>query len=493
MRRLLTCAILAIAASPVLATPPNVIVILADDMGYSDVGSFGSEISTPTLDRLADKGLRVRRFYNSAKCVETRSSLLSGRHWQTVGPGIQKGKTVAEHLQEGGYHTIAAGKWHLQGEPTERGFDRYFGHLSGATSYFRGDGSFRRDGEEFNVPAEGFYTTTAFAEYAIEALEANEDQPFFLYLAFNAPHSPLQALPEDKAKYDGRYAMGWDTLREQRHERQIKLGVVDAAAPIPPRPATIPAWETLSDEEQAFEANRMAAYAALVDRMDQAIGQIVEHLEATDQLDNTLILFLSDNGASPYDRTPRPQNPLERVPHNVGLGWAWATNTPFRDYKRNMTNGGHASPLIAHWPAVITTGGNIIDGSGHIIDIAPTLLDLAGVETAVASDGVSLRPMLAGEVWPPERPLFFQFVDHRAVIDSDMKLVSNWGRPWMLFDLKADPAEANDLAAEREDEVDRLKKLYEGWAAVTPQPGVKNSTPEPAYRPMDVAGEVFVE
>jgi arylsulfatase len=296
----------ALAVHAGAATPPNILIILADDMGYSDLGCYGGEIQTPNLDRMAEKGLRFTQFYNSAKCEPTRASLMSGQYWQECGLGVKHGLTMGQAMRAAGYATFAVGKWHLDGNPIERGFDHYFGHLSGGSDYFKGNSSHRLDDKPFKPVDDGkFYTTDANADYAIQFItdsrKQNSDKPFFMYLAFNAPHGPLQAKPEDIAKYRGKYLIGWDKLREQRYQKQIQLGITKKEWALSPRPDTIPAWASLTEKEQAFEEVRMAVYAAQVDRMDQAIGRVLAKIKELGQEENTLVIFLSDNGASPFD------------------------------------------------------------------------------------------------------------------------------------------------------------------------------------------------
>lgn len=490
------------------AARPNIILILADDLGYSDLGCFGGEIATPHLDRLAARGLRFTQFFNSAKCEPTRASLMSGQYWQDTGLGVKRGPTMGEAMRSAGYATFALGKWHLDGNPVERGFDRYFGHLSGGSDYFKGNASHRLDAQPFKPEADGkFYTTDANADYAIrfikESHERQPDKPFFMYLAFNAPHSPLQAWPEDIAKYRGRYLAGWDKLRAARYQRQVEQGIMRPEWALAPRPETIPAWDSLTAEEKDFEDMRMAVYAAMVDRMDQAIGRVLAQVKALGQEDNTLVLFLSDNGASPFDHGKARSIALlgkGEGNQNYGLGWANLSATPFRHYKRNMANGGSATAFIASWPAGLkATPGSITDQRAHIIDLMATIVDLGGgtwpAEFAGKKNlplpGQSLRPILAGITRTPPPALYFQLFDHRAVIAGDLKLVSDWGRPWSLFNITADRTELKDLAATQPQEVARLEQLWNAWAAQA-KPPVRPAGGEPIYRHLHDAEEKFV-
>lgn len=482
------------AAAPAAARP-NVIVILADDLGYADLGCYGSEIQTPHLDRLAVGGLRFSQFYNSAKCEPTRASLLSGQYWQDAGLGIKKGITMGQAMRGAGYATFAVGKWHLDGNPVDRGFDRYFGHLSGASDYFKGNASHRLDREPYAVPTEGkFYTTDANADYAIKFITdsrtAHPEKPFFMYLAFNAPHGPIQAWPEDIAKYRGKYRIGWDKVREQRFQRMIELGLFKNPHGLSRRPDTIPAWDSLSEKEKDFEDLRMAIFAAMVDRMDQAIGRVLAALKAQGQDENTLILFLSDNGGSPYDRGRRGTLPDPSAAWEYGLGWAHVSCTPFRHYKRNMFAGGATTPFIAHWPAGLKPRGLVTPQRGHIIDVMATLIDVSGTPWPSNFDGKplaplpgkSLRPIFAGETRAPHDALYFQLMDHRAVLAGDWKLASDWGRPWELFNVATDPTELNNLAATDPKRFAQMTALWEKWWADKNPALMKSGGSEPVYR-----------
>lgn len=488
---------------------PNILIILADDMGYSDLGCYGGEIQTPNLDRMAEKGLRFTQFYNSAKCEPTRASLMSGQYWQDCGLGVKHGLTMGQAMRATGYATFAVGKWHLDGNPIERGFDHYFGHLSGASDYFKGNPTHRLDDKPFKPADDGkFYTTDANADYAIQFIsdsrKQNPDKPFFMYLAFNAPHGPLQAKPEDIAKYRGKYLAGWDKLREQRYQKQIQLGITKKEWLLSPRPDTIPAWASLTEKEKQFEDVRMAVYAAQVDRMDQAIGRVLLKIKELGQEENTLVFFLSDNGASPFDHgkvSDRRIEPLlDGSSHlGYGLGWANLSETPFRHYKRNMFNGGSCTPCIASWPAVLKQPGSITDQRAHIIDLMATIVDIGGGKwpAEVAGNkiaplpGKSLRPLLAGEQRPPHDALYFQLFDHRAVISGDLKLVSDWGRPWELFNLASDRTELHDLTKTQPEQAARLEKLWNDWATQTAT-RVHTAGGEPIYRHLADATETFV-
>lgn len=437
---------------------PNILVILVDDMGYSDLGCFGSEIRTPNLDQLAAEGVRFSNLYNTAKCHSSRVSLISGRYpFQAGNTSLKHSVTVAEVLRESGYFTAMTGKWHLDQEPTDFGFDRYFGHLSGATNFFRGDDTYRLNGEQWTVPEKNFYTTVANTDYAIRFLkEARKtDKPWFLYIAHNAPHFPLQCFEEDYEKYAGTYDVGWDEIREARAARQKEIGLFDQETIVPGRPEYIPAWESLAQERKEFETKRMTAFAAMIDRIDKELGRLLKDIKKAGELDNTLILFVSDNGGCPYERTKEPHlmpwDPNSNL--HPGTAWAWVSNTPFRNYKQNQHEGGIASPSIAFWPNGIELDpGSIIRDPVHLIDILPTLADISNsripeewtdrVLNPVA--GTSFASTFKGESLE-ERALYFLFGSDRGIRVGDWKLVSFRQQPWELYNLKKDPTEINDI------------------------------------------------
>jgi len=454
---------------------PNVVVIMVDDLGYSDLGCYGGEIETSNLDALAADGLRFSQFYNTAKCHSSRVSLLTGQYCIAAGDvALTHAVTSAEVLQDAGYFTAMTGKWHLDKEPTDFGFQRYFGHLSGACNFFTGDGTFRLNGEKWEVPESDFYTTVAKVDYALDFLaEAREtEQPFYLYVAFNAPHAPLHALPEDYAKYKGRYDAGWDVIRDARIQKQKALGLLPKDLEPSPRPPHVRAWEDIVPWQQGYEINRMVTLAAMIDRVDQEVGRLIEDLRANDELDNTMILFVSDNGACPYDRQ-QPKLDVEPTNGATALadstGWSWARNAPFRFYKQNQFEGGISTPGIVHWPAGLkTTAGTIIETPVHLIDVLPTLADIAdatipdqypGRELRPVS-GVSLRPLFEVTDFQREEPIHFQFSSDYALRDGDWKLVSFKGEEWELYHIANDRTELNNLAAA---EPDRVKSMAAKW------------------------------
>lgn len=471
-----TC-LLIVLAWPLVAlsenSRPNVLLIMVDDLGYSDIGSYGSEIETPNLDRLAAKGLRFSQFYNTAKCHSSRIAMLTGRYALQAGnTTLKHATTTAETLGSAGYHTMMTGKWHLDQEPTDFGFDRYFGHLSGACNYYLGDNTFRLDGQPWEVPEKGFYTTVAVIDHALnflsEAREKKADHPWYLHVAFNAPHAPLQPLEADYKKYLGRYDEGWDTVRETRVAKQKQLGLFPTGTEACLRPDHIPAWSEMEPERQNWEARRMTALAGMIDRVDQEIGRLLSDLEANDELDNTLLVFVSDNGACPYDRRSNNMNGEPYSPDTRwgdSTGWSWARNTPFRLYKQNQHEGGVATPGIIHWPAGLKTEpGSITREAVHLVDILPTIAEVSDSTIATAWPdrelrpiaGESFMPLLEGETWSREQAIYFIFASDRGLRQGPWKLASFRSNPWELYNLDDDRTELNDLAAKHPDILDRM-------------------------------------
>ncbi len=461
-----------------VAEKPNIILIMADDLGFSDVGCYGSEIETPNLDSLAAKGLRFTQFYNTAKCHSSRVSLLTGLYCDQAGSTrLSHGATIAEVMSEAGYFTAMTGKWHLSKQPTDFGFKRYWGHLSGATNFFTGDGSFRLNGEAWKVPPElngrPFYTTHAITDFALKFLEeaTRGDEPFMLYVPFNAPHYPLQAPEKDVKKYDGRYDGGWDKLRETRHRKQIDSELLPARWKLSPRPQHVPAWDTLSEKERQWEADRMEVFAAMVDVIDQNIGRLIEFLKKKGIFDNTLILFCSDNGACPFERTRgrylKPWDPKSYWTYDAS--WAHAGNTPFRLYKQNQHEGGISSPLIAHWPdGLKTKPGSVTSQPGHLIDFMATFIDIAdaaypkqiGERQIDPLQGKSLLPVFRGETRQEHETLYFHFGTDRAIRQGPWKLVSAKLGKWELYNLEDDRTELNDLSGQYPE---RLAAMSKEW------------------------------
>jgi len=511
------CAVWFLLLAPlttVAAEKPNIILIMADDLGFADLGCYGSEIETPNLDALAAAGLRFTQFYNTAKCHSSRVSLMTGLYCDQAGSTtLRRGATIAEVLGEAGYFTAMVGKWHLSKQPTDFGFQRYWGHLSGATNYFTGDGSFRLNGQPWKVPAtlhgRPFYTTHAVGDFALEFLDeaTRGDKPFLLYVALNAPHYPLQAPEEAVRKYDGRYDAGWDELRVERHRRQIESGLLPATWKLSPRPDHVPAWESLGEEDRRWEADRMEVFAAMVELLDQNVGRLVSFLKAKGIFDDTLILFCSDNGACPFERTQgRNFDPWDAKSHwTYDAAWAHVGNTPFRLYKQNQHEGGISSPLIVHWPEGLEVEpGSITRQPGHLIDVMATFIDLAGAtyprqigdRIIDPLQGKSLLPIFRGQTRPPHETLYFHFGTDRALRQGPWKLVSAKLGRWELYDLDEDRTELNDLSRQQPErvatmaaewfrtaeQVDRLsgRQLAPVGATITPLSFRKDTSSNPA-------------
>lgn len=504
-------------SSPGMNAPrPNIILILVDDMGFSDLGCYGSEISTPNLDALAATGLRFTQFYNAARCCPSRASVLTGLYphqagmghmdWDREAPGY-RGRlnddcvTIAEVLRSAGYFTAMAGKWHVgqpQGvAPWNRGFDRSLNSNDGSAAfYYSNDPSacLLLNGKKLvqNDPAlpENWYTTDLFTDYGIKFIDEAraENKPFFLYLAYNAPHFPLQAPAEDIAKYRGKYKAGWDVLREQRYAKLIDLGIVDKDWGLSPKPDEVKDWARLTPGEQDRLDQIMSVYAACVDHMDHAVGELIAGLRSRDALDNTLIMFLSDNGGNSergVDGILEGPGEPGAVNSRVFCGGAWATlqNTPFRRYKHFVHEGGIATPLIVHWPAHISAKGELRTQPGHIVDIMATCVDVASAKYPVEFNGKSILPMEGTSLVPAfenksiERDaIYWEHETRAAVRAGDWKLVRNAPRdPWELYDLKTDRTELHDLAAQEQAavRVEEMKSKWKDWAVraqVTPYP-----------------------
>jgi arylsulfatase A-like enzyme len=483
---------------------PNIIVILADDLGFSDLGCYGSEIKTPALDRMADEGLRFTQFYNAARCCPTRAALLTGLYPHQAGIGYMGGNvgipayqgflndrcvTIGEALREGGYRTLMSGKWHVGGDPAhwprQRGFDRYFGLIDGASSYWElGDG--RRmalDNTPYTPEGDDFYMTDAFTDYAVEFIEESRssDAPFFLYLAYTAPHFPLHARPAEIAKYRGVYALGWDALRESRHARMKELGIVEQAWPLSPLHEPVPGqrievegpWSQIQNRAE-WEA-LMEVYAAMIDRMDQGIGRVRAKLEELDMADNTLIMFMSDNGACAFRNNDTPAIPPgpKGSYHGTGVHWAQASDTPFRRYKQWTHEGGIASPLVAWWPDGITRPGRLNHEPGHVIDIMATCLDVAGVpypaeyqgKPITALEGKTLAPVFSRRQRVSHEAIFWEHMGSKAVRQGKWKLVAQREiQEWELYDMETDRTELHDLADRHPEKVSEMAALYDAWA-----------------------------
>ena len=474
--------------------PPNIIFILADDMGFSDLGCYGSEVATPHLDGLAANGLRFTQFYNTSKCFPSRACLLNGVYAQQSGMHRRAGRmrravTLAEVLRASGYRTLMTGKHHGIENPFERGFDRYFGLRDGACNYF--NPGRRRQGEAapaqkrdrrawcidhvtykpYTPPQEDFYTTDYFTAAALEYLEqyGEESKPFFLYLSYTAPHDPLQAWPEDIAKYRGRYRQGYAKIRAARWAKQRAMGLFPEGVSLsPPEFAN---WATLTEAQRDEEDLRMAVYAAMIDRLDQNIGRLLAKLEAVGKRENTIIFFASDNGGS-AEVVKIGEGPIGSAARWASLkrDWANVSNTPFRKYKNHSMEGGITTPLIVNWPGRIARPGRFVRTPGHFIDIMATLVDLAAAEYPTSwkgqpvtpMQGVSLRPLLEGRELIHRPAIYGQWRKGRVLRLGRWKLVSHGG-PWELYDLDSDRTELSDLSHLRPRVTARLSGLWEAW------------------------------
>jgi arylsulfatase A-like enzyme len=535
--------LIASLATAAPAAKPNIVIIMSDDMGYSDAGCFGSEIDTPNIDRLAKEGLRFTQFYNTSRCCPTRASLMTGVYPHQAGVGHMTWKqldlpgyrsdlskqtpTIAELLKTAGYGTYMAGKWHLtindlpnkpkDNWPRQRGFDRFYGMITGSGSYYDPRMLVRENtpispAADDEYKPEHYYFTDAIADqsarYIREHHAAHADQPLFLYTAFTSPHWPLHAPPETIAKYKGKYDGGYEPIRSARFARMKELGLIDPSWTLSPAPQQ---WEQVKNKE--WETRCMEVYAAQIDRMDQCIGKILAALKDANQLDNTLILFLHDNGGcdekngrtgalpkgdlNPPDHKPtdtqwnsRPRTTRDgRVVNGgpkvmpgtddtfiaYGPAWANVSNTPFREYKHYVHEGGISTPLIAHWPAGIARAGEMERAPGHVIDIVATCVELAGATLpkefnggpTTPLQGVSFSPLFkpGGAAAPRGRPIFFEHEGNRAIRDGKWKLVAKGVKgAWELYDIDADRTEMHDLAAEQPQRMKQLADAWQKWA-----------------------------
>lgn len=502
---------------------PNIVVIMADDLGYSDIGCYGGEIQTPNLDGLAENGVRFSQFYNASRCCPTRASLLTGKYPHQVGLDkngqtlSRNAATIAEVLKENGYHTGMAGKWHLsrtqklddpkeqllwlshrkdssvfapvESYPHNRGFDEHWGVIWGVVDYFDPFSLVHNDEAIKEVP-EDFYITDFITDKSIDMVDefSKDDNPFFMYVAHTAPHWPLHALPEDIAKYKGVYDGGWDKLREQRYNGIVEKGLIDSKTAPNAGNESGKLWKDC--EQKDWEAKHMEAHAAMVDRMDQGIGRLINKLKETGELENTIILFLADNGASP-ERGYKPG--FDRPGHNrkgeeiiysyqnsgrpgdeltwgyLGAPWAGAVNAPFRYWKKESFEGGNCTPLIVHWPAGLKGKENTINrGVGHVIDILPTCLELAGAEYPVQVNGLktspvegkSILPLLNNEIETTHDTLFWEHQGGRALRIGDWKISALKKGNWELFNLAKDRTETNNMATEMPEKVKEMEVVW---------------------------------
>lgn len=509
---------------------PNIIIILADDMGFSDTGCYGSEIMTPNIDSMAGKGIRFTQMYNCARCCPSRASLLTGLYPHQAGLGCMTGRgrfrayrgflrddcvTLAEILKGVGYRTFMSGKWHVGGAynpmkpktwnpggeenplPVQRGFDSHYGMLGGGGSYFHPPYMIR-DSTLLEVPGEDYYITDALTDEALSMIDraVGEKSPFFLYLAYTAPHWPLHALPEDIAKYEGKYIKkGWDGVRVERHEKLKGMNLLNPSWDISPRDEKAPAWKDVKKKE--WEDLRMAVYAAQVDRMDAGIGEVLDKLRECGIEENTLIVFLSDNGGCAEflaEDTEKPEPFRYNMPTPDGrrmhvgntpklkpgpddtfmsydLPWANASNTPFRLYKKWVHEGGISTPCVIQWPSVVK-GGGIIHSPCHFIDLAATCIEAAGARypaefngrDITPLEGESFMPLLREKRWSRTRPFFGEHMGNKVVRDGEWKLVLQHLRKWELYNMNDDRTELNDLSEKNRSKRDELAEQYRIWA-----------------------------
>lgn len=514
---------LAFATTAIEAARPNIVVIMVDDMGFSDIGPYGSEIATPHLDALAENGVRFSQFYNTGRCCPTRASLLTGLYshqsgigWMTSDqnePGYRgqlsdRCVTIAEVLNTAGYKTFMTGKWHVGFNhgvtPWGRGFQRslntpagglHFDNQTGSkggTQLFLNGEEVSRQDPRFDPP---WYGCDLWTEQGIKFVDEarDADEPFFWYLAHIAPHFPCMAPEETIAKHRGKFMAGWDKLREERYARQIESGLIEADWELEPRPEKIPAWDSLSHDEQVRYDDMMAIYAAMIEEIDKNVGKLVTALRERDMLDNTLILFLSDNGGNAESGVEgRYQGDNPGDPHsNVFIGQCWAhlNNTPFRMYKHYNHEGGIATPLIAHWPAAVKPKSGTRDWIAtptHVIDVMATCVDLAEAEYPTEFNGKpitplagqSLKPLLTGEGNFADRTLYWEHENNAAIRVGNDKLVRVSGKKWELFDLATDRTEQHDLSGDHPDKVESMQKQWRDWATssnVLPKPGPKKN------------------
>jgi len=512
---------------------PNIVLIVADDLGYSDIGCFGSEIPTPHIDGLAREGLRFSQFYDCAVCVPTRASLLTGLYphqagrglaaepgWISAGidprkddlppheghyhpesygrsePGVPGGLkancvTLAEVLRGAGYATLMSGKWHcgegVENWPVNRGFDRYFGLLEGASNYFDPSKDYIKprtlmlDDQVYDVPEEGFYMTDAITDYAVKFLDEHgtSRKPFFLYLAYTAPHAPLHAWPEDIRTFQGAFAKGWDTLREERYRRLIDEGIIRERWALSPRDDAVNSWRVckILHQTESLEL-KMEVYAAQVDSMDRGIGRVLDKLNELGVVEDTMVIFMSDNGAygghldsdlGELDSSLPPGG--ENSYESYGRGWANLGNMPFRLYKTWLHEGGIATPLVVRWPKGIERKGKVVHDVAHVMDIMPTMIELAGAnypQTRSGNrvppvEGRSLVPVFNGRNREEHEFLCWENFGHRAIRKGKWKLVSKH-RVWELYDMEADRSEMRDLAGALPGKVEELARIYDAWA-----------------------------
>lgn len=478
------------------AERPNIIVILVDDMGYSDLGCTGAEIQTPNLDKMASEGAMFTNFHNTSRCCPTRASLLTGQYQWDAGMGHMdytkstlpeyqgylnnESATIAELLQLNGYNTFMTGKWHVGHKerdmwPDRRGFDQFYGVPAGGGLYFYPSQFYNRpvywNGEEV-FPDSTWYSTDGFTDYSIDFIKNKRDKekPFFMYMAYVAPHFPLQAKKEDIDKYRDTYKVGYDVIRKARFEKQKEIGLVSKDLPM--SDPVYPDWNTVENKDE--EALEMAVYAAMIDCLDQNIGKLMQSLKEEGIDDNTVVMFLSDNGACQSDRNRTPDAEIGTRDSDAAYGiWYNVGNTPYRMRKSQQHEGGHITPLIMHWPNGIKKKGNYIREHAHLTDIMPTCLELAGAEYPVSYknntldplDGKTFLPLLKGKKQDDKRAFFWEHEGNTAVRVGDWKLVSLHKKTWELYNLATDPYELDNVIAQHPELALELQVKYETWAA----------------------------
>ncbi len=497
-----------VALGTAAARQPNIVVIIADDMGFSDIGCYGGEIPTPNIDALAKGGLRFTNYYVNNMCLVTRASLMTGHYPKTAKPGATLSKncvTLPELLRQSGYTTLMTGKWHLgnharagAGSPNDRGFDHWYGIPGGAASFYDPD-LLTRDGRDISHEARdnpNYYFTDALSNEAAgmvnRTLDENPQRPFFLYLAYTAAHWPLHAREGDIKKHQGAFTKGWDRLRKERLDRMKKIGVISPDCRISPRHPKIPAWN--NEKHKPWQQRRMEVYAAQVTVMDEGIGRIMNLLRKREAFDNTIVLYMHDNGACHVEygeqrkgsylpaktRDGRPMMPgnrpdimpgAEHTYQSVGYGWANLGNTPFRLFKQHDHEGGNRSPLIAHWPKGITGKGALVKSVCHVTDMMPTLLEAAGIDYPVKFSnqpilphvGRSLASAFSGKEVPDRESIFWKHAKGRALRSGDWKLVAQSRGGWELYNLAKDPTELNNLAGSNPEKLSQLRKKWQAW------------------------------
>lgn len=490
----------------------NIVLVVVDDLGYSDLGSYGSEINTPNLDRLAKEGLRLKEFYTNAICAPTRASILTGQYQHKAGIGYfdvdlglpeYQGKlnkeslTLAEVLKQSGYSTLLSGKWHVGSDslswPQQRGFEKSYGITGGGANYFDAEDlplfgsrypvTLLENNKRIKPEANSYYFTDKIGNKAVQFLDEQnkENKPFFLYLAFTAPHWPLQALPEDIAKYKGKYDIGWDSLRTLRLQKQVELGIRDKNQTIASRPKEVPAWQALTYNEKELWKNKMEVYAAMVDRMDQNVGKLLNKLKELKKDKNTLIVFISDNGAPAEDvdhgpvKASKSEGPVGTAGsfESQGKNWSYLSNTPLKAYKGGLYEGGVSTSFIAWFPGKIKAN-TIAKGTGHLIDLAPTFYEVAGAKYPLKYNNIATNQLvgksLTNVFFKQEdlqrgEPLFWELWGHRAIRDGKWKLVSSFpNNQWELYNIEEDRGETKNLAKENPQIVKQLTLNYLNWA-----------------------------